>query len=496
MSSLKLQALKRVIPGSVRAVSASAASPVAPAAAPAATPDRSEGDINVTARRAAYMAEHVSGDAATARLLKEDEDVFLHQTLSTPCMNALSGARAETLTDTVGRTYLDFHGNSTHQVGWGNPAVVAAVTEQMQTLPFCPRRFTNEKAVRLAQRLVHHAETPSPVPAGEELSRVLFTPGGALSIGVALKLARIHTGRFKTLSMWESFHGASLDAIGVGGEAVFRRGIGPLLPGATHAPPPNEHDCRFKCGKRGGCDLSCAEYVEYVMEHEGDIGAVLAEPIRYTPYIPRKGYWERIRAACDKHGALLIFDEIPNSLGRTGTHMFTYQHFGVQPDIVVVGKGLGGGIVPLSAVVAKEKLNEACKTHALGHYTHEKSPVASAAGLATLDYIEEHGLVANAKTMGDFALAELRKALLDSGRYPVVHNVRGVGLLIGIELRDPETQEKALDAAEGALYGCMARGLSFKVTGGNVLTWCPPLTVSQEQILQAVAILEEALGDL
>ena len=109
---------------------------------------------------------------------------------------------------------------------------------------------------------------------------------------------------------------------------------------------------------RGGCDLKCAEYIEYVLRHEGDVAAVIAEPIRCTPFVPRSDYWQRVRAACDRHGTLLIFDEIPTGLGRTGA-MFACQHFGVVPDVLVLGKGLGGGIMPLAAVIAREALNVA-----------------------------------------------------------------------------------------------------------------------------------------
>jgi 4-aminobutyrate aminotransferase len=196
---------------------------------------------------------------------------------------------------------------------------------------------------------------------------------------MAIKLARAATGRFKTISMWDSFHGASLDAVSVGGEAIFRNGIGPLLPGCEHVPPPDHRHCPFKCDT--ACNLSCAEYIEYILEKEGDIAAVIAETIRSTPFIPPKEYWKTVRAACDKHGALLILDEIPHCLGRTG-RMFTCEHYDIVPDMLVIGKGLGGGIFPLAALLTKDSLNEVMREKALGHYTHEKNPVACAAGLA------------------------------------------------------------------------------------------------------------------
>ena len=262
----------------------------------------------------------------------------------------------------AGGGFLDFHGNNVHQVGFGHPRVIDAITEQMQELSFCTRRYTNLPAIKLAKKLTELAPG--------DLNRVLFAPGGTSAIGMALKLARAATGRFKTISMWDSFHGASLDAISIGGEAIFRNGIGPLLPGCEHVPPPDNRHCPFKCG--AACNLKCADYIEYVLEKEGDVAAVIGETVRCTPFIPPPDYWKRVRAACDKHGALLILDEIPACLGRTGK-MFTCEHYDIVPDMLVIGKGLGGGIFPLAALIAREDLNKAMAHKALGHYTHEKS---------------------------------------------------------------------------------------------------------------------------
>ncbi|MDQ1258001.1 MAG: 4-aminobutyrate aminotransferase, partial [Candidatus Hydrogenedentes bacterium] len=178
--------------------------------------------------------------------------------MSTPCLDVLRGCDGAHIENLQGRRILDFHGNNVHQVGFGNPRVIAAIVEQMQTLSFCTRRYTNIPAIQLAKKLVELAPG--------DLNKVLFAPGGTTAIGMALKLARVATGRFKTISMWESFHGASLDAISVGGEAIFRNGIGPLLPGTEHVPPPDPAHCPFCDGQ---CTLRCADYIEYVLEKEG-----------------------------------------------------------------------------------------------------------------------------------------------------------------------------------------------------------------------------------
>ena len=184
-------------------------------------------------------------------------------------MNVLKGCEGPRIEDLAGRAYLDFHGNNVHQVGYANPRVISAIIQQLQDLAFCPRRYTNERAVDLASKLISLAPG--------DLNRVLFVPGGTEAIGIALKLARAYTGRFKTICMWDSFHGASFDAISVGGEATFRRNIGPLLPGVEHAPPPDPRHCVFGC--EGKCNLRCAEYIEYILEKEGDVAAVIAEAI-------------------------------------------------------------------------------------------------------------------------------------------------------------------------------------------------------------------------
>jgi 4-aminobutyrate aminotransferase len=292
--------------------------------------------------------------------------------------------------------------------------------------------------------------------------------------------------------MWDSFHGASLDAISISGEQIFRRDIGPLLPGSEHAPPPDEYRCLWDCGERGGCDLKCARYLEYVLEKEGDVAAVIAEPVRSIPYIPTAEYWQVVRQACDRHGALLIFDEIPHALGRTGK-MFTCEHFGVTPDILVIGKGLGGGILPLAAMIAHDELNIAGR-QALGHYTHEKNPVLCAAALATINFIEENNLPEKAATLGRYALERLRTMMATQ---PLIGDVRGLGLLLGVELvQDRETKARACAEAEQVMYRALSKGLSFKVTMGNVIGLMPPLTISQQELATAFDILAECLTEL
>ncbi|HVN33686.1 MAG TPA: aspartate aminotransferase family protein [Casimicrobiaceae bacterium] len=435
-----------------------------------------EGDVNTSAERRAFEATHVH--APTRALLDADADVFLRQSLSTPCFNALASCDGIWLTDVEGRRVMDFHGNSVHQVGYRHPHVMAAVKRQLDTLPFSPRRYTNSKAIDAAAKLATLAPDP--------LGKVLFAPSGALAIGMALKLARLATGRHKTLSLWDSFHGASLDAISIGGEAIFRKGMGPLLPGTEHAPPCDPGACRFGCG--GACTARCAEYLDYVLGREEDIGAVIIETVRSTDVqIPPPEYYRIAREACDRHGALLILDEVPICLGRTG-RMFAFEHYGIVPDMVVLGKGLGGAVFPMAALVARRDLDVAAD-RALGHYTHEKSSVGCAAALATLEVIENEDLLECARTLGGRALERMRGL---KRQHRLIADVRGIGLLLGIELARDDSPARR--EAERVMYHCLAHGLSFKVGQGNVLVLSPPLVIGAADLDAAFDILDGALS--
>ncbi len=438
---------------------------------------KSEGDVNISSQRAAWSRRNI--DSETQQWLEQDAAYFLHQSLSTPCLNVLRHCEGIYIENLQGQRLMDFHGNNVHQVGFGNRRVIEAINAQMEQLAFCTRRYTNIPAIKLAKTLIDLAPG--------DLDKVLFTPGGTSAIGMALKLARVATGRFKMLSMWDAFHGASLDAISVGGEAIFRKGIGPLLTGTEHVPPPDCYRCLWGCEDH--CTLKCVEYVDYVLEKEGDVAAFIAETVRSTPYIPPSDYWKAMRAVCDQHDTLLILDEIPHCLGRTG-RMFTCEHYDIVPDMLVIGKGLGGGIFPLAALLTKAEC-DVMQQQALGHYTHEKNPVACAAGLATIESLEQDALLDNAGTVGDYALQRLR-AMME--RYSIIGDVRGLGLLLGVELvKDRKTKECASDEAEQVMYRALELGLSFKLTMGNILTLTPALTITREEMDKALDILDECI---
>lgn len=431
-----------------------------------------EGDVNLSPARKRWQDATLKDEARA--LLAEDERYFLRQSLSTPCLDGVKSAAGIWLETTDGRRVMDFHGNSVHQVGYGHPRIVEAAKRALDTLPFSPRRFANEDAVALARRLAELAPG--------DLSKSLFAPGGTAAIGMALKLARVATGRHKTVSMWDSFHGASLDAISIGGEAIFRSGVGPLLPGAEHAPPCDPNHCLYGCG--GTCNARCADYVEYILAKEEDVAAVVVETVRSTDVqVPPKAYFETLRRACDKHGALLILDEIPIALGRTGA-MFAFERTGIVPDMVVIGKGLGGAVFPMAALLAREGLDVAAD-RALGHYTHEKSSIGCAVGLATLDVIRDEKLCERAQSLGAKSLERMRAM---QARLPAIADVRAAGLLLGIELKEATL-------ADAVLYRCLTKGLSFKVGQGNVLVLAPPLVIAEDDLWRALDIVEAAIRE-
>ena len=447
-----------------------------------------EGDSNLSPRRGEWAARSL--DPAARALVDEDARLFLHQTLSTPCLTAIGKAEGIWIEDVAGRRYMDFHGNNVHHIGYGHPRLIEALKRQMDELPFAPRRFANRPAVELAGKLAEI--TPG------DLGRILFATGGSDAIEMALKLARAATGRFKTLSFWDSFHGAGFGGSSIGGEALFRSGsIGPLLAGTEHVAPFACYRCPYGHQARDGkpdldaCQMACAEMVRYVLEKEQDVAAVIAEPVRAVPYVPPPGYWPAVRQACDDFGTLLIFDEIPSGLGKTGA-MFVCEHFAVTPDILVLGKALGGGMLPISAMIARPQLNVAAE-QALGHYTHEKNPLTARAALTTIEIIEDEGLVDNAAHLGKRAMERLHDM---KARHPLIGDVPGLGLIFGIELvSDRQTKEPAVDAAERILYRALDKGLSFKTTMGNVLTLTPPLIVSEAEMDRALDIIGECLDE-
>lgn len=417
--------------------------------------------------------------------LDRDAQAYLHQAGSTPCIASIKAADGVWLEDHAGKRYLDLYGNSCHHLGYRHPRLVAALTEQLNALTFSPRRFTNEPAVELAEMLLKQW------PGGE--GQVLLTTGGSDAIELAMKIARVATGRYKTISFYDAYHGNGFGALSIGGRHSDRSPrLGPLLEGALHVPPFYRRDqvgANLACDDPRWAEESLAA-MEFVFTRERDIAAVIAEPIRSTPHVPPDWYWPQVRALCDKHGALLIFDEIPTGLGKTG-RLFSSEHVGAAPDMTVLGKALGAGIVPLAAVIAHKKLNCASEL-SLGHYTHEKNPFSARAGLTLLQVIEDEGLVQHAATLGAHALQRVEAM---RAHQPLIRGVRGRGLLFSIELQAADTGRPVADIVQSVFWRLLDKGINLSASEGRDISITAPLVISLDQLDQALDRVAEALAE-
>jgi len=264
-----------------------------------------------------------------------------------------------------------------------------------------------------------------------------------------------------------------------------------MVPGGFHVEFPNYYRNPWGFTKKEEVDAECLRQIELVMQREPEIAAVVGEPISATPMVPTKSYWEGVKALCEEYGALLIFDEIIEGLGRTGK-MFASEHY-LTPDVLVLGKSLGGGLVPFAGIVTREIYN-VCQDRSIGHYTHEKNALCAAAALAEIEYIEKNKLYEHAAELGNYTIQRLNGM---KERHPLMGDVTGTGLHIGIDLvKDKETKERAVDEAEMIMFKCLEKGLSFKTIEGNVITLRPALVITREEMDRALDILDETIGEV
>lgn len=438
-----------------------------------------QGDVNNTPLREEWIREL---NEETRYWLEEDANYFLHQALSTPVMNVLQKTEGAWIEDLQGKRYLDLHGNGVHNAGFSNPAVIFAVMQQLTNkLAFTPRRYTNIPVIKLAKKLV---ELSPP-----ELTRVLFCPGGSEAIEMAVTLAKQVTGRWKTISYWDSYHGNGFQASSIGGEEHFSNGQGPMVPGAFHVEFPNYYRNPWGLTDTDAIDDTYIRQIEIILRRHSDMAAIIAEPISATPVVPSLNYWQRLRQICDEHGILLIFDEIIEGLGRTGK-WFACEHF-VTPDVLVLGKSLGGGLLPFAGILTREKYN-VLQHRSIGHYTHEKNPLCATAGLAAIEYLEANNLVNQAAENGQYLMHRLTEL---KNEFPVIGQVAGRGLHIGVDLvEDPVSKTRAVQYAEQIMYYCLRQGIAFKIIEGNILTMRPALTITKAECDFIVETLSRAFS--
>ena len=401
------------------------------------------------------------------------------------------------LTDVDGNTMLDFFaGIAVSTTGHAHPHVVQAVQRQIEKFTHvCLTDYPQEITTSLAERLVKHVERPG------EKWRVFFSNSGAEAVEAAVKLARNHTGRQHIISTMGSFHGRTYGAITLtGSKTKYKRGFGPLLPAVSHVPYPNPF--RPPLGSTpANCGQAVIDHIESLFVGilpADEVAAIIVEPMQGEGgyIVPPADFLPGLRALCDKHGIMLIFDEVQAGMGRTGK-MFSFQHFDVQPDIITSAKGIASGM-PLGALLAKESV----MTWPVGSHgsTYGGNPVAAAASHATLDLLEgqvKHegcgdSLMDNAAQVGDFILGEL-KGMQDE--FPFIGDVRGRGLFIGIEFVKPDgSPDGALrDQASMMMF---EKGLLNLDCGEAVIRISPPLILTREEAATGLDIMRGVFQEL
>src|SRR5260370_26582691 len=392
----------------------------------------------------------------------------------------VSRAEGSIVEDVDGNRFLDFNaGIAVTATGHCHPHVVRPLEEQSRRLTHMSGTvFYYENMVELAEKLA--ASAPGGIPR-----RVYFGNSGTEAIEAAMKLARYHTGRDKFIAFTGAFHGRTLGSLSLTGRKVVeRKGFVPLVPGVYHAQFPDPY--RTPAGITPDDQaMSCVRAIEdqlfKTLLPAEEVAAIIVEPIQGEGgyIVPRQIFLEELARLAAQHGTLLIFDEIQCGMGRTGK-MWAAGHFGVTPDIFTVAKGIASGL-PLSAMVARDEImNWPPGAHAS---TFGGNPVAVAAALATIELLERE-LISNAAGIGNHILNRLREW---PGRFPQVGDVRGLGLMIGIEIvRDRQTKERAPQLRDRLVSLAFERGLLILGAGRNVIHLCPPLIVTRDQAAFAV----------
>ncbi len=379
-----------------------------------------------------------------------------------------SGSR---LWDEDGNEYIDFiAGIAVGSIGHCHPHYVEALKRQAERLTF--GSFTTETRARFLELMAK--VTP------EGLTRIQLFSGGAEAVEAGLRLAKAATGRQEVVGFWGGFHGKTGGVLGLLG-SDFKHHQGPFLPGQYSTPYADCYRCPLKL-RYPDCGIACAEYVRDVIRYQtaGEIAAIIVEPIQGTAgnVIPPDGFLRAIQSVARDHGALLFADEMITGFGRTGS-MWGTDHEGVVPDIMTVGKGVGGGF-PLAGVAS------------FSSSSYGGNPLASAAGLAALEIILNEDLVKNADRIGAIMLTELERL---KEKYRTVGEVRGRGLLLGIELVEDRQSRKPIgkDITRDLYQECLRRGL-VAMTYSPTIRINPPLVITEDLAREGLAILDEALG--
>ncbi len=390
-----------------------------------------------------------------------------------------------TLIDEDGNEFIDFTaGIGVGSVGHCHPHYVETLKRQVERLTF--GSFTTEARARFLERLA------SITPDG--LTRIQLFSGGAEAVEAAFRLAKSVTGKFEFVGFWGGFHGKSGGVLGLLGDD-FKKHLGPFMPGLYSSPYANCYRCPFTL-RHPECGIACAEHLRQVIRYQtqGDIAAIIIEPMQGTAgnVVPPPGFLRAVQEIAREHDALLIADEMLTGFGRTGT-MWGCDHDGVVPDVMTVGKGIGGGF-PMSAIISTDELtrHKPFANPSGSSSSYGGNPLAAAAGLASLEIILKENLVANAKRVGAVMLARLETL---KEKYRFVGDVRGTGLMLGVELVEDRTTKEPLpkEVTRALFQECLRRGL-ISMCYSHAIRINPPLVIREETALQGLEILDEAMG--
>jgi 4-aminobutyrate aminotransferase / (S)-3-amino-2-methylpropionate transaminase / 5-aminovalerate transaminase len=398
-------------------------------------------------------------------------------------------ASGATVTDVNGREYLDcFAGISVVNAGHNNPQVIAAAKAQMDKLVHCSSYIYHVQPVAdLAEKIAQIA------PHG--LSKTFFGNSGAEAIEGAMKLARLYTGKHEFIALHASFHGRSWGTLSITGNQGRKKRGGPYASGVAFAPAPYAYRSQWRNDPEE-CGRHCARSIDDVIRFatSADVAAFIAEPVMGEGgiIVPPQNYFKEVKKILDQHGILFIADEVQSGFGRTGK-MFAYEHYGVDPDILVTAKGIADGF-PLSAFTTRPEIAAAFKP---GDHlsTFGGNPVSCAAALANIQFMEKENLPARAAETGHYAMSKLRELQKQN---PIIGDIRGLGLMIGVELVKDEKLAPATAEAEAIRDALLKGGVLVGVGGvyGNVIRFQPPLVITRQQIDKAISSFASALQEV
>jgi 4-aminobutyrate aminotransferase/(S)-3-amino-2-methylpropionate transaminase len=398
-------------------------------------------------------------------------------------------ASGATVTDINGREYLDcFAGISVVNAGHNNPQVIAAAKAQMDKLVHCSSYIYHVQPVAdLAEKIAHIA------PRG--LTKTFFGNSGAEAIEGAMKLARLYTGKHEFIALHASFHGRTWGTLSITGNQGRKKRGGPYATGVAFAPAPYAYRSQWRNDPEE-CGRQCARSIDDVIRFatSADVAAFIAEPVMGEGgiIVPPPNYFKEVKKILDQHGILFIADEVQSGFGRTGK-MFAYEHYGVDPDILVTAKGIADGF-PLSAFTTRPEIAAAFKP---GDHlsTFGGNPVSCAAALANIEFMQKEDLPARAAETGHYTMSKLRELQKQN---PIIGEVRGLGLMIGVELVKDEKLTPATAEAEAIRDALLKNGVLVGVGGvyGNVIRFQPPLIITRQQIDKAISAFATALQEV